>query len=537
MKSLQDTYAPENRCFGCGPANDAGPAHQELRRGRRQVVADWRPAAAPPGLRRHPERRHLRRAARLPQQLGRGPSPDDAVRRRDPALHRHRRLPRDPEAADADGRARCTCGPRRRVEGGPGGRRGDARGQRQGHGDLPRHVRGGQAGASGVSPLVTTPDPWPANLRPLTSDHWPSSGPNGQSLRSVPRPRLSVMTNGPRISRGGVSSRRPRPSWPLFGAAGPLPGGDGVSVRISLRHLRPRLGRQPRSTSSATSSSPARRSPSEAAWLRPASRARRGSGRRCRRCRRGSLRRHGHEPRRAGGHDSARLVRRLPRRPAVEPLPRPGRDDHPRRHHVRLRRRQLLPELLDHPGADGGLPPAGRARRPPTCRPPATGTVFADVAAGDFAADWIEQLHAEGITGGCGTSPLRYCPGSAVTRGQMAVFLLKVYHGVGLRASAGAGRLRRRPGLLSPGAVDRGARAPGRDDGLRRHELLPDQLRHAGPDGGLPGEDVPPAGGRPLSRAGDLGPDGRRDRQAPRPGATCPGSPTSSRRPPRAIRC
>ena len=35
--------------------------------------------------------------------------------------------------------------------------------------------------------------------------------------------------------------------------------------------------------------------------------------------------------------------------------------------------------------------------------PPATGTIFADVAVTDFAADWIEQLYAEGITGGCAT--------------------------------------------------------------------------------------------------------------------------------------
>jgi uncharacterized protein (DUF1800 family) len=69
--------------------------------------------------------------------------------------------------------------------------------------------------------------------------------------------------------------------------------------------------------------------------------------------------------------------------------------------------------------------------------PPATGAVFYDVAALDFAADFIEQLYAEGITGGCappspgtGNLPL-YCPNSAVTRAQMAVFLLKVYEGVG----------------------------------------------------------------------------------------------------------
>ena len=61
--------------------------------------------------------------------------------------------------------------------------------------------------------------------------------------------------------------------------------------------------------------------------------------------------------------------------------------------------------------------------------PPASGTIFTDVAASDFAADWIEELYAEGITGGCATSPLRYCPNNPITRGQMAAFLLKVYHG------------------------------------------------------------------------------------------------------------
>jgi len=61
--------------------------------------------------------------------------------------------------------------------------------------------------------------------------------------------------------------------------------------------------------------------------------------------------------------------------------------------------------------------------------PPATGAIFSDVGASDFAANWIEELYAEGITGGCATNPLRYCPNNPITRGQMAVFLLKVYHG------------------------------------------------------------------------------------------------------------
>src|SRR5262245_31664812 len=71
--------------------------------------------------------------------------------------------------------------------------------------------------------------------------------------------------------------------------------------------------------------------------------------------------------------------------------------------------------------------------------PPATGNVFADVAAGDFGADWIEQLYAEGVTGGCQTNPLRYCPTASVTRAQMAAFLLKVYHGAGYSPAAATG--------------------------------------------------------------------------------------------------
>jgi hypothetical protein len=57
--------------------------------------------------------------------------------------------------------------------------------------------------------------------------------------------------------------------------------------------------------------------------------------------------------------------------------------------------------------------------------PPATGTLFADVPAGAFAADWIEDLYVRGVTGGCGTNPLRYCPDASVSRAEMAIFLLK----------------------------------------------------------------------------------------------------------------
>ena len=59
--------------------------------------------------------------------------------------------------------------------------------------------------------------------------------------------------------------------------------------------------------------------------------------------------------------------------------------------------------------------------------PPCTPGVFADVACPSTFASWIEQLAAEGITGGCGGDD--YCPGNPVRRDQMAVFLLKTEHG------------------------------------------------------------------------------------------------------------
>jgi hypothetical protein len=58
--------------------------------------------------------------------------------------------------------------------------------------------------------------------------------------------------------------------------------------------------------------------------------------------------------------------------------------------------------------------------------PPATG-VFADVPASYWAAPWIEKLAADGVTGGCSTTPKAYCPRNSVTRDQMAVFLVRTF--------------------------------------------------------------------------------------------------------------
>jgi len=69
--------------------------------------------------------------------------------------------------------------------------------------------------------------------------------------------------------------------------------------------------------------------------------------------------------------------------------------------------------------------------------PPATGTVFDDVAASDFAANFIEQLFADQITVGCGNN--NYCPQGVVNRAQMAVFLLRAKFGAGYNPPAATG--------------------------------------------------------------------------------------------------
>ena len=69
--------------------------------------------------------------------------------------------------------------------------------------------------------------------------------------------------------------------------------------------------------------------------------------------------------------------------------------------------------------------------------PAATGTVFNDVGAGDFAAAWIEQLFADGITAGCGNN--NYCPNNTVTRAEMAVFLERAMRGSGYSPPAATG--------------------------------------------------------------------------------------------------
>lgn len=65
----------------------------------------------------------------------------------------------------------------------------------------------------------------------------------------------------------------------------------------------------------------------------------------------------------------------------------------------------------------------GAAFLPPACTVPS----FNDVPCSNGFSRWINELADRGITSGCGGGG--YCPGSAVTRAQMAVFLLKTQEG------------------------------------------------------------------------------------------------------------
>jgi hypothetical protein len=72
-------------------------------------------------------------------------------------------------------------------------------------------------------------------------------------------------------------------------------------------------------------------------------------------------------------------------------------------------------------------------------QPPAAIGMFVDVSLSDPAAPWIEQLAREGVTSGCSASPPKFCPGSTLTRGQMAVFLLRAKHGAAYDPPAATG--------------------------------------------------------------------------------------------------
>lgn len=69
-----------------------------------------------------------------------------------------------------------------------------------------------------------------------------------------------------------------------------------------------------------------------------------------------------------------------------------------------------------------------RARCGASYAPNTPGTpTFSDVPLSHPFVAYIEKLYSLGITGGCATGPLRYCPDLPVTRGQMATFVERAH--------------------------------------------------------------------------------------------------------------
>jgi hypothetical protein len=64
---------------------------------------------------------------------------------------------------------------------------------------------------------------------------------------------------------------------------------------------------------------------------------------------------------------------------------------------------------------------------------------FVDVPFTHFAWAWIETLHTAGVTSGCRSNPLAYCPDAPVTREQMAVLLMKTRESSGYQPSTCTG--------------------------------------------------------------------------------------------------
>lgn len=58
-----------------------------------------------------------------------------------------------------------------------------------------------------------------------------------------------------------------------------------------------------------------------------------------------------------------------------------------------------------------------------------TSTIFTDVNPPDYYFDFANVLYTQGISSGCSNFPLQYCPSAAITRAEMAVFIITSIEG------------------------------------------------------------------------------------------------------------
>lgn len=86
--------------------------------------------------------------------------------------------------------------------------------------------------------------------------------------------------------------------------------------------------------------------------------------------------------------------------------------------------------------------------------------VFADVPVEHFAWRFAEAVYAAGITSGCASAPLRFCPNDPVSRDQMAVLLLRAKEGASYQPPPATGVFTDVPasGIFAPWIEDLAAR-------------------------------------------------------------------------------
>ncbi len=82
-----------------------------------------------------------------------------------------------------------------------------------------------------------------------------------------------------------------------------------------------------------------------------------------------------------------------------------------------------------------------RAKHGSGYAPPAASHFFTDVpvTGKEWMEPWIDEYYREGLTTGCGVSPLRFCPENQTTRAEMAVFILRAMHSSGWAPPAATG--------------------------------------------------------------------------------------------------
>jgi len=62
-----------------------------------------------------------------------------------------------------------------------------------------------------------------------------------------------------------------------------------------------------------------------------------------------------------------------------------------------------------------------------------------DWSKGTWARPWAEAMLNAGLTSGCSSSPLKYCPWSQLSRAQLAIFGLKMKYGYQYQPPAATG--------------------------------------------------------------------------------------------------